>query len=154
MNKIQELCNYFINHNWTVRVGLLKTLLDLPAMLLHELSHYVVAKFLLISDGFIKCHYFYEIYPEKIDGDMYNVMHSYSFSVPTLYNENNKWNVFRNLLVSISPLYVIIILLCINKLFIFWILLSLKTFLPSKGDIRNSKNNLQILIKQHGFKTY
>ena len=146
MNKIQELCNYFINHNWAVRVGLLKTLFHLPAMLLHELSHYIIAKLLLISDGF-KCYYFYEVFPEEIDGDMYNVMHSYSFSVSTLYNENNKWNVVRNLLVSISPLYVILILLCINKLFILWILLSLKTFLPSKEDMLNSKNNLQILFK-------
>ena len=147
MHKIKEIYNYFINHNWADRVGLLKTLLDLPAILLHELSHYIVAKLLLINDGFIKCHYFYEVFPEEIDGDMYNVMHSYSFSVSTLYNENNKWNVVRNLLVSISPLYVILILLCINKLFILWILLSLKTFLPSKEDMLNSKNNLQILFK-------
>jgi|JI9StandDraft_1071089.scaffolds.fasta_scaffold115661_1 hypothetical protein len=147
MNKLQEIYNYFITHNWTVRVKLLKTLLDLPPMLLHEFSHYIVAKLLWISDGFIKCHYFYEIFPENIDGDMYNVMRSYSFTVSTLYNENNKWSVFRNLLVSISPLYVIFILLCVNKLFMFWILFSLKTFLPSKGDILNSKNNLQILFK-------
>ena len=146
MHKIKEICNYFINHNWADRVGLLKTLFHLPAMLLHELSHYIIAKLLFISNGF-KCHYFYEVFPEEIDGDMYNVMHSYSFSVSTLYNENNKWNVVRNLLVSISPLYVILILLCINKLFILWILLSLKTFLPSKEDILNSKNNLQILFK-------
>ncbi len=147
MYKIKEIYNYFINHNWTVKAGLLKTLFHLPAMLLHELSHYIIAKLLLINDGFIKCHYFYEVFPEEIDGDMYNVMHSYSFTVSTLYDESSKWNVFKNLLVSISPLYVILILLCMNKLFIFWILLSLRKFLPSKGDILNSKNNLQILFK-------
>lgn len=90
MYKIKEIYNYFITNNWTVRVGLLKTLLHLPAMLLHELSHYVIAKLLMISDGFIKYHYFYEIFPENIEGDMYNVMHSYSFSVVTLYDESSK----------------------------------------------------------------
>lgn len=147
MSKIQEIYSFYKDCNWYEKLHILKKLSDLPVIFLHEFSHWIVSVLLLVNKGGIKCAYFLPITEYEENGVIYKKMGGYRFYVTSRVIHDDKWSVFRNLLVCLSPLYVIGILLYIDKLFIIWILFSLTAFLPSKGDILNLKNNLQILFK-------
>jgi hypothetical protein len=147
MQKIKEIYNFYKDCNWYEKLLILKQLSDLPVIFLHEFSHWITSVLLLVNKGGIKCDHFLPVTEHEKNGVIHKSMGGYRFYVTSKLIQDNKWSAFKNLLVNLSPLYVIFILLYINKLFIFWILLSLKTFLPSKEDILNAKNNLQILIK-------
>lgn len=147
MYKIKEICNFYKDCNWYGKLLILKQLFDLPVIFLHEFSHWIVSVLLLVNKGGIKCDHFLPITEHEKNGVIYKSMGGYHFYITSKLIQDDKWSAFRNLLVSLSPLYVIFILLYIDKLFIIWIIFSIKAFLPSKTDIRLAKKYLLTIIK-------
>ena len=147
MNKIKEIYNFYKDCNWYEKLSILKKLSDLPVIFLHEFSHWIVSILLLINNGSIKCDHFLPITEHEKDGVTYMSMGGYRFYVTSKVIQDDKWSAFKNLLVCLSPLYVVFILLYIDKLFIIWILFSVKAFLPSKTDMRLAKKYLITIIK-------
>ena len=147
MSKIQEIYNFYKDCNWYEKLLVLKKLSDLPVIFLHEFSHWIVSVLLLVNKGGIKCAYFLPITEYEENDVIYKEMGGYRFYVTSRVIHDDKWSAFRNLLVCISPLYVIGILLYIDKLFIIWILFSITAFLPSKVDMQLAKQYFITLFK-------
>lgn len=147
MSKIQEIYSFYKDCNWYAKLLVLKKLSDLPVIFLHEFSHWIVSVLLLVNKGGIKCDHFLPITKYEKDGVTHTSMGGYHFYVTSKVIQDDKWSAFKNLLVCLSPLYVVFILLYIDKLFIIWILFSIKAFLPSKVDMQLAKQYLLTLFK-------
>mgnify|MGYP003436614357 FL=1 len=123
--------------SWKGRLLILKTLFELPAAVFHELCHIVGAVLTWSTILKVEVLYFYEV-----EG---NTIKSYACNVTT----NTKGNLLylRCLIINIAPVLGIVGLLAIDYDFIYWIILSFKTFWLSDQDIRNARNNFKSLVK-------
>lgn len=122
--------------SWKGKLLIIKTLIELPAAIFHELCHVLGAIITFSEILEIKLLYFY-----KIEG---NYIKSYSCNVYT--NTKGLLLYIRCLIINIAPALGMIGLLLVDCNFVYWIILSFKTFWLSDQDIANVKANWKSLI--------
>lgn len=120
-----------------VKIRVIHSVFDIPAFIVHELSHYLFAKILFVKVTDVKLHYFYEV-----DG---NNLNTYGFSVYTQHPNTTMGNL-RGILVNMPPLITAFILCTLHPYFVFWVLFSMQQFLPSSQDFANAKGSINRLL--------
>lgn len=122
---------FFKRVNFKIKLSILITLFELPAVVYHELCHVIGAILTFSRITKIEVNYFY-----KVEGEY---LKSYEFTVNT--NTRGKFVHLRALIINVAPVIGILILLLIDLRFIYWIIASIKTFWLSKVDIENVTYN-------------
>lgn len=132
---------FFKSCSFYSKLQIIKSIVDLPAIIFHEICHVLMALVLFVKIRQIRCDYFY-----KIEN---NTLFAYSFCVSS-ETKDTLIGALKRILINAAP--VIGLLVLIYFLFDSWALLyvgfSLKLFLLSKQDIENIISDFDH-IKKH-----
>tara|TARA_R110000851_G_C12707440_1_gene526890 strand:- start:49 stop:462 length:414 start_codon:yes stop_codon:yes gene_type:complete len=133
-----EVYSFYKEVDFESKLRIIYTIIKLPAMIFHEVCHWFFACILFVRFFKIRCDYFYTV--EN------GVLKSYSFNVITDNINDTKINRAKLMIVNIAPIIGLLILPFFSYWVLIWIAISWKTFIPSKGDFMNFKDNYNVFI--------
>lgn len=153
MKRVYKNIKEFLQDNLSFRsvYCVLHSLLCIPSILFHELSHKIYADILFLRYHYIFCEYFFEL--EK---NIYcTKLNTYYFYVQIIYRQT-KINASKAVLVNTSPVTSVLALLgllysyCSFNVFLtylIYVIYTHETSLMSTQDMSDLKNNLLFIFK-------
>lgn len=116
MNKIRTISSAIKNNDSKIMIlWIIKTILGIPAIIIHELSHILIILISIRNFKFGK----WEFLSGEIDN---NIVIGLKYNFPIIISEiDNKFNAFINILVAIAPIFGIFGYFIFNIMLITWL---------------------------------